>query len=133
MQVFFLYRSSIGLLLLLNNPVYFLFQNHARVGLSVETGSAFTVPRFVTLIMIVEIIQMNRTAPILLVINFNFNVITKNVSGLIGSVMVTMTARIILMKGTAQHNLRHVIMMSSLVTVVYVLIRLRNVMEVVIV
>ena len=93
-----------------------------------ETGSAFTVPHFVTSIMIVEIIQMNRTAPILLVIDFNFNVITKNVSGLIGSVMVTMTARIILMKGTAQHNLQHVIMMSSLVTVVYVLIRVRNVM-----
>ena len=119
-RVVLLFRSSIIPLLLLINPIYFLFQNHARVTLSVETGSAFTVAGFVTLLMTVEIIQMNRTAPIPLVMKVNSDVITKDVSVLYGSVMVPMTARIILMKGTVQHNLRHVIMMSSLVTVVYV-------------
>ena len=102
------------------NPIYLLYQSHARVNLSVETGSAFHVAGFVTLLMIVEIIQMNRTAPITLVMKVNSDVITKDVSGLHGSVMATTTAGIILMKGTVQRKLRHVIMMSSLVTVVYV-------------
>ena len=52
--------SPLTPLLLPINHIYFLYQNHARVDLSVETGSAFNIVGFVTLLMTVEIIQMNR-------------------------------------------------------------------------
>ena len=121
-----LFRQSITPLLLLINTIY--FQNHARVSLSVETKSASEMNTFVTFWITVEMVQMNKTAPIPLALMADSDVtIPLDVSMLEGSVMALRTAPILQMNRLTVHvNL--VDWVSLLVTMVIVLIKLGNVM-----